>query len=238
MFSLQDGIKYVGLAIIIFFLIKAFISDKMDNKQIVVLVIAIMAIVIFLVCHRSDCPKERFKNQRERKLAGREYYEITDPPIVDSIYPGPENTEERSAPLLPPPPPIKNRNKDIQDFMDIMGIDKQLYEKLIKRENKAKEKIRQNYRDEMVYTTTNPFNTVPLGTQLYGYTYLPPENWFRAYERPPVCVSDSRCPVCPIADGGSTSGLMEFDTSNNIMGPDGIDLRYVKRVLNKGRTTF
>jgi hypothetical protein len=113
-----------------------------------------------------------------------------------------------------------------------MGIDKQTYEKLIENEKKAMNKIREKQRDEMVYTNTHPFNTIPLGTQLYGYTYLPPENWFRAYERPPVCVTDKQCPVCPIAES-NTSGLMEFDTTNNVLGPDGINLRYVKSKLNR-----
>src|SRR3984885_7667505 len=128
-----------------------------------------------------------------------------------------------------------NIDKDIRDFKDIMTIDKKTYAALIAEEQRAEDRIKNNYRDEMVYTSTHPFNTIPLGTQLYGYTYLPPENWFRAYERPPVCVTDKRCPVCPVAEGGKTSGLMEFDTSNNVVGPDGINLRYVKKILNKDK---
>jgi len=98
-------------------------------------------------------------------------------------------------------------------------------------------KIQATHKDDMVYTTTHPFNTVPLGTQLYGYTYLPPENWFRAYERPPVCISKKSCPVCPVADP-STAGLLEFDSNNNTMGAMGIDYRYTKKVLNKNKSQF
>ena len=78
------------------------------------------------------------------------------------------------------------------------------------------DRIAGGYKDEMVYTSTHPFNTVPLGTQLYGYTYLPPENWFRAYERPPVCVTDDRSPVVPVYSSAGVSELMQFDTTNNI----------------------
>lgn len=224
MFSLQDLIRYVGLAAIIFFLIKAFANNKLNNKQIIFLVIAITLIVIFLICQYPSCRKTK------------EPYQITDPPLVDSIYPGPDNTEYKADQLEKLPPMKEYVNEDMQNSKDIAGIDKELYHRLMKQEKKAMNKIRDNYRDQMVYTTTHPFNTVPLGTQLYGYTYLPPENWFRAYDAPPVCITDKKCPVCPILDTQNTSELMEFDTANNVMGPDGIDLRFVKKVLNKGRS--
>ena len=62
----------------------------------------------------------------------------------------------------------------------------------------------------MVNTTTNPLNTVPLGTQLYGYTYMPPENWFRAYEQPPVCITDNNTTVNPVTDP-SINCLLEYE---------------------------
>ena len=219
MISLNDGIKYAGYGGVLYFLIKSIAKDNIDNKQLICLVIGIVIITIFLM--QAKC----------KKVEG---YQVTDPPIVDSIYPGPVNTETRSARLLPMPKSIDYVDEDIKDFKDIAGIDKKTYEELIINENNAMNKIRMGYKDEMVFTTSHPFNTVPLGTQLYGYTYLPPENWFRAYERPPVCVTDKRCPVNPTLDA-STSGLMEFDTSNNIVGPAGIDLRYVKKILNQDK---
>lgn len=230
MLRLQDAIKYVGLAAIIFFLTKAFIGDKLSNQEIALFVFIVILIIWFLTMQNNYN-----SNPNLNTLALREKYQITDPPVVDSIYPGPDNTERRIDKLNPRPKsmPDADIDKDVRDFKDIAGIDKKTYEALIKNEQKAEDRIRDNYRDEMVYTSTHPFNTVPLGTQLYGYTYLPPENWFRAYERPPVCVTDKKCPVCPIAEGGSSSGLMEFDTSNNITGPAGINLRYIKKVMNK-----
>jgi hypothetical protein len=227
MITLQDGIKYLGLTAIVYFLIKAFADDKLDNKQIAILVIAIMVVAIFIMNQQVDCPKRPLK----------ERYQVTDPPLVDSIYPGPNNTDtpmDTIARAGPTKPAIKWVDKDIQDMKSIMGIDKKVYHELVENEKKAKEVIRKGprFHNEMVYTNTNPFNTVPLGTQLYGYTYLPPENWFRAYERPPVCVTDQRCAVCPLADKG-TADLMEFDTTNNVVGPDGINLRYAKKVLNQ-----
>lgn len=223
MISLQDGIKYLGLTAIVYFLIKAFANDKLDNKQLVILVVLIMAIVIFIVNQQVTCPK---------KMAKMEHYRITEPPLVDSIYPGPSNVNEPLGKLEKLSLPLPDQDADLEDFKSIMGIDEKVYKALVGEEIAAEKAIRSRYENEMVFTDSHPFNTIPLGTQLYGYTYLPPENWFRAYERPPVCVTEKRCPVCPIAES-STADLMHFDTANNVMGPDGINLRYVKKMLNK-----
>jgi hypothetical protein len=225
MFSFQDIVKYIGIAAIVFFLIKAFASNGLDNKQVLFLVVAIMLIMIFLLCQKDDCKKKSLN----------EAYEITDPPIVDSIYPGPDNTEYRAAKLLPMPPAIDYTNQDLLDQENIMGIDKKTLKALKRQERKAQKNIRNHYRDEMVFTTTNPINTVPLGTQLYGYTYLPPENWFRGYNQPPVCITDKKCPVCPVLDDSKTSDLLQFDASNNLIGAEGIDLRYIKKIINRSR---
>ena len=224
MFTLQDSIKYIAIAAIIYFLLKGFSIGKLSEQHIILLVVAIMAIIIFIACQQFTCPK--------RRLEG---YQMTDTAVTTSVYPGPDNTDQ---PLDKPKEWDNTQypDDDIQDMKDIMAIDKETYDRLTENEKKAIDKIRAGYTNEMVYTTTHPFNTVPLGTQLYGYTFLPPENWFRAYERPPVCITDKKCPVCPVADA-STSGLLEFDASNNILGPDGIDVRYVKKILNRNRLT-
>lgn len=220
MSSLSDIVKYVGLAVIIYLLSRAFTHNQLDHKQSIIFTLIVLGIVFLL--HKSH----------KNKCATNEKYQITDPPIVSSIYPGPDNTEFRPEYVERPNKEIKYEDPDINDFKDIMRINKDVYEKLIDNEERAENKIRKKYRDEMVYTKSHPFNTIPLGTQLYGYTYLPPENWFRAYERPPVCVTDKKCPVCPITSS-NVEGLMEFDTGNNILGASGLDLRYIKHVLNK-----
>jgi len=220
MISLQDSIKYAALAIILFCLLKAFNADSVDDKELVVLVLCIV-FVVFILTYQTRTKCEKLK----------ESYRMTNPPLVDSIYPEKPNFDERPNVVIPYKN-IEYVDDDIRDFKDIMAIDKKTYEKLLDNEQVAMDAIQQRHTDEMVYTTTHPFNTVPLGTQLYGYTYLPPENWFRAYERPPVCVTDQKCPVCPAAYG-NTADLMQFDSTNNIINSNKIDLRYVKKRLNK-----
>ena len=34
--------------------------------------------------------------------------------------------------------------------------------------------------------------------QDYGYSYIKPESWYPEPVRPPVCIQEKKCPVCPI----------------------------------------
>jgi len=117
MFSIQDIIKYIGLAAIIYFLIKAITNDTLDNKQILILVVLIMIVVIFIVGQSFTC------NRRE-KFQG----EIL--PIVPSVYPNPKSKNDIQG-------YFNTDDEDIRDFKDIMQIDKQTYEKLINNEKKS-----------------------------------------------------------------------------------------------------
>lgn len=208
MISLQDKIiAFVGLTAIIYFLLKAFAGDKLDSTQTILLLLCIMIPVVF-VCYQSI--------SKCKSPTSKEHYQVTAPPVTSSVYPGPPNKDPVLGKVqIPPPLPQASDDLDIQDFKDIMPINKKIYADLVDNEEIAKNKIRQTYTNEMVFTESHPFNTVPLGTQMYGYTFLPPENWFRAYDRPPVCITDRRPLMEPIADGNSTRDLLEFDTVGN-----------------------
>lgn len=227
MIPLEDAIKYIGVIAIIYFLIKAFVEDKMNNREICLLTLFI-TIPIVALC--IQLPKKKRVNQVE-------HYQITDPPIVPSIYPGPSNQDAVLGTVkVPPPLPASAQDLDVQDFKSIVPINLQTYEGLIDEENRAKDKIRQSYTNEMVFTETNPLNTVPLGTQLYGYTFLPPENWFRAYERPPICITNNRSTVLPIGEGSQFADLLEFDSRANIPGPAPVDSRTIGQNINKAQS--
>jgi hypothetical protein len=69
----------------------------------------------------------------------------------------------------------------------------------------------------------------------YGYSFMPPSNWYPPPERPPVCVTENRCPVCPSLTIGAPADLKEFDTSRRITPPDTISDAYREEKLNSGR---
>ena len=75
MFTLQGVIKYIALAAIIYFLIKAFAADKLKEKYIILLVLLIMIIVIFITGNKFTC-----KNN-----STVEGYQHTDP-VTISLY--------------------------------------------------------------------------------------------------------------------------------------------------------
>lgn len=217
MFSLDKLITYTGSAAIIYLLIKAFGGDSISNINGVILVGGIMIIIIFLVNKNSTCKKENFKS--------------ISPPMKEAIF-----KPYDYQPLSDKKFDYGTKDKDLIDMMNIAGIDKQKFEQMMESEKLAKEEIKSRYANEMVYTDSNPFNTVPLGRQLNSYTYLPEYAWFRGYEKPPVCIpSGSQCPTCPLATQGTTE-LMHFSNVDSYEGraPEDINLKYTKNVLNFG----
>ena len=121
-------------------------------------------------------------------------------------------------------------NKDVEDMKDLMGIDRERWAILRENVNNAKARIASRWQDEMKYTQSNPLNTIPLGANLdKGYTMLDPIQWFRAWDRPPVCRTDKQCPVCPVAPSG-TDEYLQFDARDNITGPENIDVSYVRNI--------
>ena len=87
----------------------------------------------------------------------------------------------------------------------------------------------------------NDFNRLPLDDGIgnkeyeYGYSFLPPKNWYPAPVHPPLCVSNSSCPVCPLHSDSSVVDLKDFDHSRRITQPDNINTEYIKNKLNSGK---
>lgn len=197
MFSLNDIIKYVGFALIIYFLLKAFANNKLSNKQISLIVLVITILVVIICSQTFGCSKnriEKFENMESNTKNG-EY-------LKSNLI-----LENENSPNI-------NQTGEYEytpQLAKLLGIDLEKYKKIIDRENDAKKKIKSAYTNDMALTTTNPLNTVPLGKAIYGYTFLPPENWFRAYDTPPVCHSLGDTQV-HYSVPKSTEGLLEFDT--------------------------
>lgn len=195
MISIPNIVKYLGLAAIFYFFIKAFASNKLTDLQIALIVTIIMIFVIFIAGQNFSCIR-------------REGYQVSNGIQMD------ENINDNGIEIYQGNDDFSYEDDDFKKLKDEMGIDNIKYQQIKDREKEAMNRIRSKYKYDMVRTTSNPLNTVPLGASIYGYTYLPPENWFRAYECPPVCITDKKCPVCPIMDP-LVANLMEFDTENN-----------------------
>jgi hypothetical protein len=69
----------------------------------------------------------------------------------------------------------------------------------------------------------------------YGYSFLPPDKWYPTPPFPPVCVSEKRCPVCPLYTTGTPLDVKEWKESTRITPPDNINTKYIREKLNSGR---
>jgi hypothetical protein len=68
--------------------------------------------------------------------------------------------------------------------------------------------------NESHYSYTD-YNTLPNTNQgifEYGYSFLPPANWYSVPPHPPICITEKQCPVCPIYIDNSTADLKEWNS--------------------------
>jgi hypothetical protein len=66
----------------------------------------------------------------------------------------------------------------------------------------------------------------------YGYSYLPPSNWYPLPPYPPVCVTSTSCPVQPVFTDRTTMDLKEWRDTQKITPPDAINTEYIKNEMN------
>jgi len=91
--------------------------------------------------------------------------------------------------------------------------------------------------NEMKYSD---YNLVPndngfLDNYERGASYLPPNNWYPTFINPPVCVSEKKCPVCPMNTSGTELDLKEWDSSRRITQPDNINTAMLINKYNSGK---
>lgn len=220
-----NSIKYIGLAIFIFLLIKSLQQSNTisSNDKEIALIAFIIVLNISILSSNNNCPKT-------------EGYKVLQTPLVPSVYEE-VNDETEEEENDEGEEEVKNKyeikvyeDEDIKEMRKMLGISDEKMQKLRDNEQKAADIITSNYQYDMVNTTSHPFNTVPLGTRLYGYTLMPPENWFRAYEKPPVCVTDKPCKICP-SEAYGTSSLLRY-TNPELVEKNKSDMEYLKKKMN------
>lgn len=71
-----------------------------------------------------------------------------------------------------------------------------------------------------------------------AYTFISPSNWYPVQPFPPHCVTNKNCTTCPILmDDGNNymtfASLKDFNRARRFTGNMGINVNYIKDVLNK-----
>jgi len=90
---------------------------------------------------------------------------------------------------------------------------------------------------ELRYGDYNYISPLNSGMTNSDYTFVSPNNWFPVPPHPPVCVTNKQCTTCPIqiSDGNdymNWASLEDFDKARRFTGNMGINIDYVKNVLN------
>lgn len=51
----------------------------------------------------------------------------------------------------------------------------------------------------------------------YGYSYMPATSWSVPQQRPPSCIPQKKCPVCPVVDKGTPVDAVEWSQVGSIL---------------------
>lgn len=91
--------------------------------------------------------------------------------------------------------------------------------------------------NELKYGEYNYIGPLNKGMINKAYTFISPTNWFPIQPHPPVCVTNKSCTTCPITitdgkDYMNFAALEDFDNARRFTGDMGINIDYVKNVLN------
>jgi hypothetical protein len=273
MFHINNILKYVGLVVFVYFLIKTFSNNNMSNAQIFVVVgLLVMTVLIMENNNQGSCPRrfaEGYKKKDVKKTQNTTHTHehptntqghptnTHEHPTKTHGHPThthehPTKTHEHSTNTHGHPTHTQghpthtqghpthgyseyshvsdddhdnhndNDDDDDYDMEEINTLKKSVsfnddvHKKIKEQESKAKKKIIS--KKKKTNSRTNPLNTVPLGTSHFNYTMMPVENWFRAYDRPPICLpssnDDDDDEVKP-TEHKHTSNLMHVDSHDN-----------------------
>lgn len=105
-------------------------------------------------------------------------------------------------------------------------------------ENLDQIKTRNGTRDDMLVNNFrySDFNRMPPSFNQndfeYGYSFIPPKDWYPLPPYPPVCVSSTTCEAQPVYTDDTTMNLKRWHETQKFTQPDSINTEYIKNELN------
>lgn len=231
-------IKYTICLLLLFLLINLVPDNKVCLKDAFVLALlatlslAVLEHLIMIV--RPDIQAEKFERCVEAMEDIPAVKEDVPPVKVDEPVPVPEQPKEpekNEEPIAPiPVPEVPTPEEPVKDIKDM--VPKQI-------ESEGSRAKDGEMLTDLPYDTD--FHHLPMADDYkssmdeLGYWFLPPEKWYPTPPFPPVCVSEKKCPVCPIYTTGAPIDVKEWNTTLRVTQPDRINTTYVKEKLNSGR---
>lgn len=248
--SINKLLKYLVQGVIVYLLFKYVPKQSMDDRDIMmiaaIIVLAYAAFDNALLLFNKDSftpPESKCSSVCTSKEGMETVSPPVDKPLEIKVEPKPEpQTSEQS--VSEPSPTSDGSNVNSQNTGQSASEESGEFQSYIMKpyidqNNRTGSRFRDDViTNEMEYTD---FNTLPVPADAanrdfdYGDSFLPPDKWYPVPPHPPVCVSEKRCPVCPITTTGTPVDVKEWDQSRRITPPDSINVKYVKEKLNSGR---
>ena len=133
---------------------------------------------------------------------------------------------------------VDYKNNQISSTYNDFGMNSYNYNTQPKYERVGSRQANGVMTSEMSYTD---YNSIPVGedvnslTSDFSYSFLPPDKWYPVPPHPPICVTEQKCPVCPLASSSESLTLKDYFDVGRITPGDVVNTAYVKEKLNSGR---
>lgn len=232
--NLYKGLKYLTVWILIYFVTKYTCGDKLNNVDMVLMaaVLTLILCIIDNIFSLSTLQNELFTTQYEYMT------NLSDQPTTTTNTPNHNVTQ-----------PVdlfstgETKNGFVVDNSQI-NDEKWHEQKLEPRKFSGAENINQidtgngQTRENLLvnHMLYSDFNRMPPSFYQndfeYGYSFMPPKDWYPVPPYPPVCSSNATCLTQPVYVDNSTMNLKEWNQTQKITPPDSINTRYLSEVTN------
>ena len=216
-------VSHVVVILIIYLLLRVIPKTPLENRDIVIATISLY--IIFVIVNMT---KEH----------------LTETPNLINTQPMPPQQPMPPHPTVPTVEEcntckvdLKN-NEDVKKIASDEGMIAYTYEPKYKYPHNGSRMQDGIITTEMSYTD---YNTLPLGANVnsqnsdFSYSFLPPDKWYPVPPHPPVCITEMKCPVCPVSSDSSTVDLKEWNDARRVTPGDAVNTKYLNEKLNSGR---
>jgi hypothetical protein len=220
--------KYVVFGIILYLLVTYIPTQQIKNlDQIIIYLVALLSFIIldlilnYSTIHSYCSQFMGWKQSGPTPSCGCDMETFKPPKKIEHL------TLEQPQ-IVPIPPVVQVEQPPVVPVVPVVPIVPAQVEQPAKPEN------------QMKYTEFPPEMHQPLGTYdntftndfNHGYTLLNTDKWAVPMKRPPVCIQEKECPVCPTsATMGYYMSVTDFPMEFKM--PEKINTQYVANILNK-----
>ena len=239
--SVNILLKHIVIILLIYLLLRVIPKTPMETKENIIATIAIY--VVFLVVYSYKNNEHMDGNINQQPAMPPAMPPPSMPPQQPPAMP-PAMPPQQPTPTIPSVEECSSCKVDLSDNTDVKktsndeNMTAYTYQPKYRYVNAGSRAASGVIANEMSYTD---YNTLPVGSNVnsqnsdFSYSFLPPDRWYPIPPHPPVCVTETKCPVCPLTSNSESINLKEWDDSRRITPGDVVNTNYVAEKLNSGR---